>query len=353
MKIAILAHSLFPIAEPFAGGLEMIIHLQVKELQQMGHDVSLYAHPDSDPIFNIMPVCISEVDQQSCDVTVNPSITYAYLNAIDRIAKENYDIIHSHVLNGDALQRLSQLDIPVVHSLHTPVIDALVDGVIAASHCANVTFTAVSKHLADLWQNELDIAVDVVHNGIELNQWTYTENPLANQVMWCGRFCPEKAPDQAIKAAVIADCKLVMAGPIYDQKYFDNVIVRLLEYDNVHYLGHLKQQELNFHLGNSEALLFTSIWDEPFGLVMAESLACGTPVLAYDSGAASEIIGSEAGRIIPKGSIHQLAWSMPSMGKLNRAACRQVAESKWDHKVMTEKYLTTYQKTQTRKLKSA
>lgn len=157
-------------------------------------------------------------------------------------------------------------------------------------------------------------------------KWKYTEKvekEFETTAFWSGRMCIEKAPHHAIQAALKAGIKLTLAGQMSDEKYFKEHVQPLLDNhkENINYVGHISQNQINEYLCNSAVSFFTSTWEEPYGLVLAESLACGTPVIAYNIGAAPEILTSKTGILVEPNNIEELAKAFKTASKLSRKDC--------------------------------
>ena len=165
---------------------------------------------------------------------------------------------------------------------------------------ADGTFVAVSHHTAAAWRHVTDS--EVIPNGVDLARWRYGDGGPA--LAWSGRIVPEKGTHLAIEIAQAAGMPLRLAGPIGDQQYYDSAVRPLLGH-GIEYLGHLCQDDLARVVASSAATLVTPRWDEPYGLVVAESLACGTPVCAL-KGCAT--IGSQL--LIPRDAL----WEMSGPG---------------------------------------
>jgi len=350
MKIAIIAHSLHPVKEPFEGGLEMITFLLCESLLNLGLIVHLYAHKNSDTRFIVHPLgdetaITSSLDAQASSVDLsllgNPSEVFAYTKAMMEIAQAGYDIVHNHSLHYIPIILGNKLKIPMITSIHTPQFEFLKLGARLVKANCNQTFTMVSKSLAHTWENCIPKAT-VVYNGINIATWDYVAAPTGNYVFWYGRICPEKGTDAAIKGALASGVPIVLAGPISNKTYFETSVVPYLNNDNVRYVGHKSQKELAPLLQNAKAFPFTSTWDEPYGLTLAESLACGTPVVAFEGGATGEILTPKCGIIVPKGAIFELATAITKASNLDRSECRERAVSFCSHKGMVEEYMQLY-----------
>ena len=350
MKIAIIAHNLYPIREPFEGGLEMMTFLLCQSLTSQGHIVHLYAHENSDKSFEVIPIglkkeslsLISRFDDVKNFSNVVIDEVIGYTNSMLKIAAGNYDIVHNHSLHYIPILIGNSLNVPMITSIHTPQFTFLKLGANEVKSDCNQTFTMVSKSLAKTW-NDLIPHAKIVYNGIDLARWGYVANPTGDHLFWYGRICPEKGTDQAIQAAIKGKHKIMVAGPISNQDYYSEKVRPLLKSQFVEYVGHLSHKEIAPLLQNAKALLFTSTWDEPYGLTLAESLACGTPVVAYDVGATREILTEDCGVIIPKNNISRLIEGIDLAVKLNRADCRKRAENFCSHKQMVKNYLNLYE----------
>ena len=349
MRIALIAHSRFPVAEPFAGGLEMITHLLTRELVQRGHAVDLYAPAGSSPA---LPLVAMRPDAEvlatfgADDVAASGMTPHAfaqtvvYHDVMARVLGGDYDIVHNHslhhvpILLGDAL---GARFVTTVHSL-AEVYLRLGFGALPT---VRQTVTTVSEHQ----RSHLAGIVDVdrtVHNGIDLGRWTPNVGAATGDYFWMGRMSPEKAPHHAVEACLQLGERLRLAGPVSDPAYFAESVEPHLRHDTIEYLGHLTHDQIQEQLRDARAYVFTSVWEEPYGLTMAEALACGTPVVAYRVGAAPEIVTPEAGVLVAEGDISELAGAMQDAAAVDRRACRRRAEAFCSSAVMTEAYLSLY-----------
>lgn len=351
MKIAILAHSLHPIKEPYAGGLEMITHLLCRTLQEKGHKVDLYAHPDSDPTLSVKPIAahtnvnlkgVEKYLEESCGIDAHFINEYvAYTQILNQIKQVGYDIVHNHSLHYQPIVLGNMLGIPFITTLHTPAFPLLQMGSVAIHGCDIQKFTVVSEKLGQIWSEFIE-DYEVIYNGIDVSRWKYSLFNSDTYLFWYGRICEEKGLHTAIEAAIQSQTKLVFAGPISNQEYFDEYVCPLMSSEFVEYIGHQNQEEINHWLQNAKATLFTSTWEEPYGLVIAESLASGTPVIAHAIGAAPEILTSECGILVHEHTAEAYVQAIHTVHTINRTACRQRAENFCSHKIMIDQYLDLY-----------
>lgn len=332
MNLAILGPLRYPISEPFHGGLEMHTHLLVRVLAEQGHDVTLFAHPGSDPSLSIQAIQLFGNGGFGAQAS-------AYRDAMERIRKSRFDAVHNNSIHFLPPLLAGRLSCPMVTTLHTPPYKSL-RWAGRFSKARNHTFVSISQHLHDVWEPHIG-QHEVIHNGIEPERWSFSPQASPKTAIWYGRFTPEKGAEYAIMAARKAGFKLTMAGPVYDQSYFDTKVAPELDED-ISYAGHLDQESLVDLIGKSSVGIVTSVWDEPFGLVYLEMPACGTPVAAFDSGAAREIITPATGAIVAKRDVGALAQVLGELERKDRGAARQAVVDQFGVDKMVGKYLGLY-----------
>ncbi|OKK21968.1 glycosyl transferase family 1 [Streptomyces sp. CB00455] len=348
LRVALLASSRFPIREPFAGGLEAHTWALTHALRRRGYEVELFAAPGSDPALGARELPVSRPNLSSAarsDVSMPDARWmdehHAYLRLMLDLARDGehrFDVVHNNSLHYLPVAMASAVRVPVVTTLHTPPTPWLESAIQAQDSCP-VTFTAVSRFTAAAWRPTVP-AARVVRNGIDTRLWPV--GPGGDTLVWSGRLVPEKGPHLAIAAARAAGVPLRLAGPIGDREYFEDEVVPLLCDDAV-YVGHLGRRELAGLLGAAGAALVTPTWGEPYGLVVAEALACGTPVCGFDRGALAEIVTSECGLLAPAGDVGALAELVPLAMRLDRRAARARAETFCSLDVMADGYTALYE----------
>jgi len=313
MRIAILGHVRQRIAEPFAGGMEAHCWHLAAGLQDRGHDVVLFASGDSDPRFALDPVLPEHYErtfpwaEHRGTAPLIAHVDAGYAAACDRIALGGFDVVHNNSLHRFPLEQRRTAAVPTVTSLHVPPYDAL-HWFVAQSPAPHhrLTVTSAGQRRA-WWPQGAPPEVSVLHNGIDVARWPYV--PHGNgEAVWCGRITPNKGPHLAAQAARAAGIRLTLFGAIEDPDYHAAEVAPLLG-DVVAYGGHRDAAALAAELGRASLFVFTPCWDEPFGLVAAEAMACGLPVAAFDMGAAREVVG-EAGVFAPPGDVAALAGAM-------------------------------------------
>jgi UDP-glucose:tetrahydrobiopterin glucosyltransferase len=340
LRIAVVAHLKYPIAEPFSGGLEMHTHILVAKLVERGHAVTLFAATGSDTR-DVPPVCdptgALESDPGSAQ-TIDSIEHMAYADVVASLQTGSFDVIQFNALHYLPLQSANGLDAPMVVTLHTPPFMPLADAVAAAAE--HVTCVAVSASLVAEWALRDDPLI--IGNGVDLARFPF-RRPVEGNVfaVWSGRIVPEKGLHLAIDAARLAGIPLNIAGPISDSAYWHAEIAPRLRAGTT-YLGHLSQTDLAALVGMATVAVCTPRWEEPFGLVVAEALACGTPVAGFARGALPDILDATCGALAPADDVEGLARAITNCLGLDRRACRNRAEVRFDVEVMIDHYESLY-----------
>jgi glycosyltransferase involved in cell wall biosynthesis len=345
LRICLIASSRFPVREPFAGGLEAHTHSLARALVDRGHSVSLFAAPGSDNTLDVheLPLAaFAQSDSARNDVAAHPDVWaqehHAYLSLMLDLAKTGvgrFDVVHNNSLHYLPVAMAEAVGLPVVTTLHTPPLSWLESAIRFAPTSA--VFAAVSEHTARAWQDT--VATTVVLNGIDTTRWA--AGPGGGGAIWFGRIVPEKAPHLAMRAAKLAGIPLELAGPALDRCYFDEAIAPLLD-DSITYRGHLAHSDLIRAVGRASVAVVTPSWDEPYGLVAAEAMACGTPVAAFARGALPEIISDASGRLAEPDSVPSLAAAIIEARGLDRARVRDRAVQHFSLSRMVDDYERLY-----------
>jgi glycosyltransferase involved in cell wall biosynthesis len=345
LRICLIASSRFPVREPFMGGMEAHTHALASALIRRGHEVSLFAAPGSDPRLGVHELEVARFCSSPAarsDVGSPPEEWmqehHAYLDlmlGLSRREHGRFDVVHNNSLHHLPVAMSRVLEAPVVTSLHTPPVPWLESAAVYAA--AGSRFVAVSRHVARAWRHVVD--ADVVHNGVDTGLWA--EGPGGPRAVWSGRIVPEKAPHEAVQAALPAGMPIDVAGPVHDRAYFDAQVLPLLG-EEARYVGHLEADQLRDLVRSAAVAVVTPRWDEPFGLVAAEALSCGTPVAAYAAGALPELVDEETGRLVRAGDVVALAGAMVGAARLSRHACRRRACERFGHERMVDDYVRTY-----------
>lgn len=348
LRICVIGSSRFPVIEPFAGGLEAHTHALVRELRDRGHTVSLFAGAGSDPDLNVveLPCAVYESDDVTRrDVAAPPDQWmdehHAYLGLMLEMIKTGgacYDLIHNNSLHHLPLAMSGALDIPVVTTLHTPPVPWLKSAIEFAS--PNCRFISVSATTARAWSGIVESTP--LLNGVDLEQWC--PGPGGGPAIWSGRIVPEKSPHSALLAAREAGMPILLAGKVIDRTYYATAVEPLLG-GAAEYVGHLDHRELATLVRSASVAVVTPAWEEPYGLVAAEAMACGTPVAAFARGALVELIDPTSGVLATPGDTSSLAYAMQTAARLDRAGVRHATEQKFSHRAMVDSYEDFYRHT--------
>ncbi|MBM7502650.1 glycosyltransferase [Agromyces aurantiacus] len=331
MKIGIIAPPWLPIPPSGYGGIESFIDTLACALQGLGHDVRLAASSDSTCPVPRVPG-FEPSDPAKMGVT---SHELQHLLRAFR-ALEDVDVIVDNTLAGPILARFATR-VPVVTVAHGPLIPLEQELYLGGS--PQVAFVAISHNQASL-AGDVPIA-RVIHHGIRAED--VPVGPGGDTVAFVGRMSPTKGLPEAIRAAAIAGIPLRIAAKMQEaaeQEYFTDVVRPALG-SGAEYLGELTAEEKYRLMGESLALLNPIQWDEPFGLVMIEALAAGTPVVATPRGSVREIV--EEGRTgFIRDEPAELAAALTASATLDRRACRASVEERFTAQRMAEDYVALF-----------
>jgi glycosyltransferase involved in cell wall biosynthesis len=264
---------------------------------------------------------------------------HAYLALMLRLDGLGYDVVHNNCLHYLPVAMAGSLRTPMLTTLHSPPTPWLESAIGARSGAAGSHWVSVSRTNAEAWSH-LCRPCRVIHNGVDLDLWRYSPRPRVGGAVWSGRIVPEKGTHLAIEAATLAGVPLTIAGPVGDRAYFERCMAGAGP--DVHYAGHLESSELAAMVADAAVALVTPCWEEPFGLVAIEALACGTPVAGFARGALPEILDERTGALAAPGDAAGLAAKIGLAAGLRRADCRRRAERRFSVAAMVGAYVGTY-----------
>ena len=344
MKIAVFAHIRHAIREPYAGGMEAHCAGLCAGLRAAGHDVTLFAAGGSEDE-NLQPICAAPYDDvlpweqfRGTEELASYQRT-AFIKAWRMVRQSDFDIVHNNSLFPEIIDWAARDGVPCLTSQHVPPFGTMKDAVEGSAAFDNCVFSVTSEHQRTLWDESACPNLRVVPNGVDTQVWT----PAArrqNYCIWVGRITPNKGLAEAVEAAHRAGIELRIYGPMEDPGYFDAKVRRWLS-EKVRYFGHIERDELRAELAPALASIVTPMWDEPFGLVAAEALSCGVPVIAFDRGALREVVG-HCGVLVEAGDIGALCEAMTRASDISRASCRQRAIERLSQEAMIAGYERCY-----------
>ncbi|MFP7673997.1 glycosyltransferase [Marivita sp. S0852] len=341
LRIAVLAHIRHPIAEPFRGGMEAHAHQLVHGLADRGHDVTLFASGDSVVDVALRPLVPEHYDAvypwhdfHGTDA-LNAHLDAAFEDCLPELA--GFDVVHNNSLHRFPPRHAHSVGIPMITSLHVPPFGALQRAV----HYADapwIRYTACSDHLLQsYWPDGMTHRACVVPNGIDTSRWPVSQRG-NGEAVWAGRITPNKAPHMAAHAARMAGIPLTIFGVIEHEDYFKDELRPLLS-QNIRYGGHVSSDDLASVVSAASVFVFTPLWDEPFGLVAAEAMMCGTPVAAFDKGGVREVIGETGGALAAAGDTQALTGAIAQALSKDRLAVARDAR----FRLSAERMLSAYE----------
>ncbi len=296
----------------------------------MGLDITLFATADSQTRGKLVAVCPRPYSEEpSLDPKVSECLHIS--EAFERSG--DFDLIHNH-FDFLPLTYSKLIETPVLTTIHgfsSPTILPVYKKYNGHGH-----YVAISE--ADR-SPELDY-VATIHHGIDTAQFTFSEVH-GDYLLYFGRIHPDKGTHEAIQVAQRTGIKLKIAGIIQDQEYFQTCVEPFLDNELIEYIGVVGPTERSKVLGRALALLHLIRFDEPFGLSLVESLACGTPVVAFPRGSIPEILKhAETGYIVE--DVEDAVEAVAAVRSLDRSVCRDDVEERFSHTRMANDYLRVY-----------
>jgi glycosyltransferase involved in cell wall biosynthesis len=345
MKIAQVAPLVEAVPPKLYGGTERVVAYLTDALVELGHDVTLFASGDSGTQAKLVPIWPRAL-RLDPDVRDPFAPLIMQLGMVSRHAQE-FDVIHMHLdYSGFPILRL--LDVPSVTTLHgrldLPELPPLY----------KMYQDAAVVSISDSQREPLPEAnfVETIYHG--LPKQLLKVGPGGKYLAFLGRISPEKAPDAAIRIAAKAGMPLKIAAKVdrVDQEYFKSTIEPLLGQGDVEFIGEIGEHQKAEFLGNAAALVFPINWREPFGLVMIEAMACGTPVVAFNNGSVPEVLQNGLTGYIVNNEAEAVE-ALKQIHKLDRGRIRAEFDRRFTAHTMAQNYLKLYARLAKPKLRSA
>ena len=335
MKIAQVAPLMESVPPRLYGGTERIVSYLTEELVRLGHDVTLFASGDSVTSAELAPCCTRAL---RLDPTVRDTIPH-FMVMIDKVREraEEFDFLHFHVdlFHFPLFRALAARTLTTLHGRQD-----LADLKPFYSRFGEMPLVSIS----DDQRKPLPHAnfVATIPHGIppDLHRASFDQG---SYIAFLGRISPEKRPDRAIRIARAAGIPLKIAAKVdkVDEDYFRSDILPLIDGPGVEFIGEINEREKTKFLGEAAALLFPVDWPEPFGLVMIEAMACGTPVLAFRCGSIPEVIeDGVTGKVVD--SEEDALAALPEILSYNRRSVRKRFEERFTATRMAKDYVSVY-----------
>lgn len=324
------------------GGTELVASNITEELVARGHDVTLFAAGGSQTKAHLVPI----FDEPVRVLAPNPEDSrlrdaYKYISigrAINEVMKGDFDVVHNHV-GWRLLPFEATINKPLITTLHGPLDVEYMQKVYGTySKSCYVSISNAQR----LPMPNLNF-VGTVYNGIDVKAFDFNPEP-QNYLAFLGRMSPEKGPIQAIQAAKAANTKLIMAAKVdaVDKEYFEKEIWPLIDGNQIKFIGEVDHTGKNELLKNAKGLIALIQWEEPFGLFMAEAMACGTPVIATNRGSVPELVQHGVNGYIVENTVEAAASAINQINKIDRQRCRDIAQEKFSVEAMVDGYEGTY-----------
>ncbi len=337
MRIAQVAPLTEAVPPKLYGGTERVVAYLSDALVELGHEVTLFASGDS-----LTKAQLEAIWPRA--LRLDPAVRdhmaplFMLMEVMARRAGD-FDVIHSH-LDYFGYPLLGRLGVPSVTTLHGRLDMPELQPLYRLYNDVPVVSISDAQRVPLPHANY----VATVHHGLPKDLLAAGSGS-GGYLAFLGRISPEKAPDAAIRIAAMAGMKLVIAAKVdrADQKYFEEKIEPLLAQPHVEYIGEISEHEKSEFLGNAAGLLFPIAWREPFGLVMIEAMACGTPVIAFRNGSVPEVLENGLTGYIADSELAAAKAAM-QITTLDRGRIRAEFERRFTAHRMAENYVEQYQK---------
>ena len=339
MKIAQLSPLWESVPPQLYGGTERIVSYVTEELVRQGHEVTLFASADSKTAARLKACCPRALRLHETSLLNRDAPMILMQEQAFGAASGHFDIIHSH-LDFLSFPMSRRAHAPVVTTLHgrldlpelQPIFDEYTDmPVVSISNAQRKPLPQAN------WAG-------TVYHGIPKNLYSAHDRH-GSYLAFLGRISPEKCPDHAIEVAKRVGMPLRIAAKVdpADHAYFKKKIEPLLDHPLIEYVGEINDAEKNDFLGEAAALLCPYDWPEPFGLVLIEAMACGTPVLAYRQGSIPEIIDHGVTGYVCD-NISEMTQAVAGLSLIDRSRCREIFEKRFTVERMVKDYLALYER---------
>ena len=337
MKIAQIPPLYESIPPKLYGGTERVVAHLCDALVDLGHEVVLFAAGDARTRARLVPVRDQAIRLDGAALKSDLAAHLVMLHEVKRRAA-SFDILHFHVdmLHFPMFEHHAQKCVTTLHGR----LD-IKDLPTAYSHWPSYGLVSISNNQRRPLAKANWLAT--VPHGLAPDVYRFQAQPRGEYLAFLGRMSPEKGPEAAIRLAIRAGLPLKIAAKVdmVDRAYFETAVRPLLDHPLIHFVGEIGDEQKSEFLGNARALLFPIAWPEPFGLVMIEAMACGTPVIAYHCGSVPEVVQhGVSGYIVERDE--QALEAIACIDKLDRHAVRACFERRFTADAMARSYEEVY-----------
>lgn len=351
MKIAIVGPIESAMTKKSVGGTETWTYGFAEYLVKVGHDVTLFGAEGTKFSGTFVPICAhSDIADETGALSKQRFAVFSIEEMLALIERINeFDLVHISYYSFHYFLPFSNLiKKPIIETIHgSPMTDT--DMEILFHKYQKPYFVFPTKSSADRWPKPKHS--QIIYHGIKVEDFPLSKNKNRDYFFWMGRLVEQKGITEAIKFARETNSKLIIAGPKNELKYFDENVKPYLN-DKIQYVGELDLVQKVKYLQNAQAFLMPIFWDEPFGLVMVEAMACGTPVVAYGRGSVPELIeDSQTGFVCSPNDFDCFKNAALKIETLSHEeytkmslACRAHVEKNFTFKRMVTEYEAIYQK---------
>jgi len=333
MKIAMLAPIAWRTPPVHYGPWELVTSVLTEELIKNGIEVTLFATGNSLTSAKLKSVCQQGYEE---DPTMDAKVWECLHISQCFEEAQNFDLIHNQ-FDFLPLSYSGLVDTPVLTTIHgfsSPKIVPVFKKYNPTSYYVSISNADRSPQLN---------YISTVYHGIDLNRFIFNNNPSGDYLLYYGRIHPDKGTKEAITIARGAGKKLIIAGIIQDQSYYNQFVAPYIKKGVVEYIGSVGDDRRNPLLGNALALLHPIQFNEPFGLSVVEAMACGTPVIAFAKGSMPEIITSGVNGFLVSNTDEAID-CCKLLGSINRTDCRKNVETRFSKERMAKDYIHIYHK---------
>lgn len=320
LRIAMLAPPWIPIPPPGYGGVESVVGALTEALVRRGHEVTLFCAPGSESSARVVELLgVSHPDEIERSLYEADHVARAFERIEAADGGDRFDLVHDHC-GFTALAMADRLRTPLVHTLHGPFTAAT--GAFYARHGHKAALVGISQAQLDDAPAGLR-AIAVIPNPIATWEWPLHEKK-DDFLLWVGRMTPGKGPHRAIDVARRADRPLILAGVVQpgQRAFFDHEVATRVDGGKVRFEGEIGGARKRSLFSRASGLLMPIRWQEPFGMVMIEALACGTPVIAFAEGAAPELIVDGRTGFLVEDEV-AMAAAVPHLAEIRPRDCRR------------------------------